>query len=87
MASTSLINSLTFTSRTPTLHYLTRGTPTTSLRFAISHRSFTTRRISSPSPVLCKAVSVQSQTNLDGLNIADDVTQVRFISLLFLFLR
>ncbi|KAK2380472.1 cysteine synthase [Trifolium repens] len=76
MASTSLINSLTFTSRTPTLHYLTRGTSTTSLRFAISHRSFTTRRISSPSPVLCKAVSVQSQTNLDGLNIADDVTQL-----------
>ncbi|PNX66124.1 cysteine synthase chloroplastic chromoplastic-like, partial [Trifolium pratense] len=72
MASSSLINSLTFTSRTPTLNYLTRRTPTTSLRFA----TFSTRRISSPSPVLCKAVSVQSQTAIDGLNIADDVTQL-----------
>jgi len=82
MASTSLINSLTFTSRTPTLHYLTRSTPTSSLRFAISPRSISTR-ISSP--VLCKAVSVNSQTAIEGLNIAEDVTQVCFTLLFLLF--
>lgn len=90
MASTSIINSLTCASRTPsTLHYLTR-TPTTSSRFGINHCSIQlSTRFSSltTSPVLCKAVSVESQTKIDGLNIADDVTQVLFTLLISFALR
>lgn len=34
---------------------------------------------SSPAFVVCKAVSVQSETEIEGLNIAEDVTQVKMI--------
>ncbi|KAJ1382456.1 Tryptophan synthase beta subunit-like PLP-dependent enzyme [Sesbania bispinosa] len=78
MASASLINSLTCSSRAPTLHYLTRTTiTTTSLRLGNGHclRPLSTR-ISSTSPVVCKAVSVKTPTEIEGLNIAEDVTQL-----------
>ncbi|KAJ1396468.1 Tryptophan synthase beta subunit-like PLP-dependent enzyme [Sesbania bispinosa] len=78
MASASLINSLTCSSRAPTLHCLTRTTiTTTSLRLGNAHclRPLSTR-ISSTSPVVCKAVSVKTPTEIEGLNIAEDVTQL-----------
>ena len=82
-SSASLINSLTCSSPAPTQHCFafTRTTATataTSLRQFNSHRPppLTTRISSSPSTVVCKAVSVKPQTETEGLNIADDVTQV-----------
>ncbi|XP_027347303.1 cysteine synthase, chloroplastic/chromoplastic-like isoform X1 [Abrus precatorius] len=78
MASASLINSLTCSSRAPTQYSLAfTTTPATLLRFANSHcvRPLVTR-ISSPSHVVCKAVSVRPQTEIDGLNIAEDVSQL-----------
>jgi len=82
-SSASLINSLTCSSPAPTQHCFafTRTTATataTSLRQFNSHRPppLTTRISSSPSTVVCKAVSVKPQTETEGLNIADDVTQL-----------
>ncbi|KAK7319803.1 hypothetical protein RJT34_04529 [Clitoria ternatea] len=79
MASASLINSLTSSSRVSTLHHsFARATTTaTSLRLGNTHclRPLTTR-ISSPSRVVCEAVSVKPQTEIEGLNIAEDVTQL-----------
>jgi len=80
MASASLINSLTCSSRAPTQHCstFTRTTAATSLRQFNSHcRRPLATRISPPSTVVCKAVSVKPQTEIEGLNIAEDVTQVR----------
>lgn len=34
---------------------------------------------------VCKAVSVAAETEVEGLNIADDVTQVRLLLALYLF--
>uniref|UniRef100_I1KLU7 Cysteine synthase n=1 Tax=Glycine max TaxID=3847 RepID=I1KLU7_SOYBN len=79
MASASLINSLTCSSRAPTQHCstFTRTTAATSLRQFNSHcRRPLATRISPPSTVVCKAVSVKPQTEIEGLNIAEDVTQL-----------
>nr|ACU19896.1 unknown [Glycine max] len=79
MASASLINSLTCSSRAPTQHCstFTRTTAATSLRQFNSHcRRPLASRISPPSTVVCKAVSVKPQTEIEGLNIAEDVTQL-----------
>ncbi|KAE9613571.1 hypothetical protein Lal_00016046 [Lupinus albus] len=81
MAATSLINSLTSSSRVPTDFSLLRTITTTkSLRLWNNHscRPLTTTsiRVFSPSSVVCKAVSVNSQTEVEGLNIAEDVTQL-----------
>ncbi|KAG5010708.1 hypothetical protein JHK87_019223 [Glycine soja] len=79
MASASLINSLTCSSRAPTQHCstFTRTTAATSLRQFNSHcRRPLAMRISPPSTVVCKAVSVKPQTEIEGLNIAEDVTQL-----------
>ncbi|KAK7400674.1 hypothetical protein VNO78_11928 [Psophocarpus tetragonolobus] len=75
MASASLINSLTCSSRVPTQLCFTRSSTATSLKpwNTLSRRPLATR-ISSP--VVCKAVSVKPQTEIEGLNIADDVTQL-----------
>ncbi|XP_061373447.1 cysteine synthase, chloroplastic/chromoplastic [Gastrolobium bilobum] len=79
MASASLINSLTCSSRASIRYCLTRTTitTTTSLRLGNDQclRPLTTR-VSSTSPVVCKAVSVKPQTEIEGLNIAEDVTQL-----------
>ncbi|OIW10153.1 hypothetical protein TanjilG_27904 [Lupinus angustifolius] len=79
MAATSLINSLSCSSRVPTEFSLHRTT-TKSLRLWNNHssRSLTTTSItvSSPSSVVCKAVSVNPKTDVEGLNIAEDVTQL-----------
>ncbi|CAL0312092.1 unnamed protein product [Lupinus luteus] len=82
MAATSLINSLSCSSRVPTQFSLLRTTTTTtkSLRLWNNHssRPFTTTsiRVFSPSSVVCKAVSVNPKTDVEGLNIAEDVTQL-----------
>ncbi|WVZ24272.1 hypothetical protein V8G54_002816 [Vigna mungo] len=77
MASASFVNSFTCSSRAPTLHPFTTVSTATSLRPG-NGRSSTplVTRISSPSPVVCKAVSVKPQTEIEGLNIAEDVTQL-----------
>ncbi|CAL0331354.1 unnamed protein product [Lupinus luteus] len=73
MPSVSLFNSFTSSSRAPTAFSLPRPTPTTSLKpFIIT----TTERVSSTSSFVCKAVSVKPQTEVEGLNIAQDVTQL-----------
>ncbi|XP_057416620.1 cysteine synthase, chloroplastic/chromoplastic [Lotus japonicus] len=80
MASASLFNSLTCSSRAPALHCFARNrTAATSLRFGnllCTRPLSTTTRVSSPSSVVCKAVSVKPPTEIEGLNIADDVTQL-----------
>jgi len=77
MTSASFVNSFTCSSRAPTLHPFTTVSTATSLRpgNGRSSRPLVTR-ISSPSLVVCKAVSVKPQTEIEGLNIAEDVTQV-----------
>ncbi|CAJ1939318.1 unnamed protein product [Sphenostylis stenocarpa] len=77
MASASFVNSFTCSSRAPVLHSFANVSNATSLRPGNSHcsRPLATR-ISSPSPVVCKAVSVKPQTEIEGLNIAEDVTQL-----------
>ncbi|KAK7362716.1 hypothetical protein VNO77_04837 [Canavalia gladiata] len=78
MVSVSLINSLTCSLRSPTQHRLALITnPTTSLRLGNNHfsRPLATR-ISSTSPFVCKAVAVKPPTEIDGLNIAEDVSQL-----------
>ncbi|KAL9325303.1 hypothetical protein ACSQ67_005948 [Phaseolus vulgaris] len=77
MASASFVNSFTCSSRAPTLHSFTTVSTANSLRPASGRcsRPLVTR-ISSPSPVFCKAVSVKPQTEIEGLNIAEDVTQL-----------
>ncbi|KAK7252086.1 hypothetical protein RIF29_35800 [Crotalaria pallida] len=75
----SLINSFTCSSssRAPTEFSFSR-TPTTSLRLWTNHSSTpSTSRLSSSFPSLvCKAVSLQPQTEIEALNIAEDVTQL-----------
>ncbi|TKY59152.1 Cysteine synthase [Spatholobus suberectus] len=80
MASASLINSLTCSPRASAQQCFTRTTPTST---ATSPRPWNSRcsrplatRISPPSPLVCKAVSVKPQTEIEGLNIAEDVTQL-----------
>ncbi|KAI4324373.1 hypothetical protein L6164_023918 [Bauhinia variegata] len=81
-ASASLIKSLTclcktkqeLSSRVPTHCW---SGHTTSLRHgSYSTRSWSRVRLSSPSSFVCKAVSVKPQTEIEGLNIAEDVTQL-----------
>ncbi|KAF1861500.1 hypothetical protein Lal_00025846 [Lupinus albus] len=76
MASASLFNSFTFSSRDPTEFSLPRATPTSSLRPLITTTKTTAKRVSSNSSFVCKAVSVKPQTEIEGLNIAQDVTQL-----------
>ncbi|OIW21970.1 hypothetical protein TanjilG_18290 [Lupinus angustifolius] len=76
MASTSLFNSFTCSSRAPTEFSLPRATPTTSLIPLITRTKTTAKRVSSTSSLVCKAVSVKPQTEVEGLNIAQDVTQL-----------
>ncbi|KAJ7980634.1 Cysteine synthase [Quillaja saponaria] len=82
MASAFLINSLmsslfnskqelpTYSSLAPRRY---RIGSTTSLRFKHQRGS---ERVSSASSIVCKAVSVKPQTEIEGLNIADNVTQL-----------
>ena len=48
--------------------------PATSLR--LRNKNCASRRLSSGCSVVCKAVSVKPPTEIEGLNIAEDVTQV-----------
>ncbi|KAE8077072.1 hypothetical protein FH972_015675 [Carpinus fangiana] len=48
--------------------------PTTSLR--LRNKNCASRRLSSGCSVVCKAVSVKPPTEIEGLNIAEDVTQL-----------
>ncbi|RDX86302.1 hypothetical protein CR513_32374 [Mucuna pruriens] len=78
MASASLINSLTCSSRASTHCFTHSAIPiATSLRPGNSHGSRPlVPRISSPQSLVCKAISVKPHTEIEGLNIADDVTQL-----------
>ncbi|XP_057749572.1 cysteine synthase, chloroplastic/chromoplastic [Arachis stenosperma] len=82
-SSASLFNSLTCPSRSPLRNSLTRTAATpTFLRLASSPFFSTSTSLSSSSSssssssVICKAVSVKPQTGIEGLNIAEDVTQL-----------
>ncbi|XP_059434037.1 cysteine synthase, chloroplastic/chromoplastic [Corylus avellana] len=81
--SASLINPLTsslcnskselFADSSRTLKQSWVGTPT-SLR--LRNKNCASRRLSSGCSVVCKAVSVKPPTEIEGLNIAEDVTQL-----------
>ncbi|XP_015956574.1 cysteine synthase, chloroplastic/chromoplastic [Arachis duranensis] len=81
-SSASLFNSLTCPSRSPLRYSLTRtaATPTflrpASSPFFSTSTSLSSSSSSSSSSVICKAVSVKPQTGIEGLNIAEDVTQL-----------
>ncbi|KAB1214316.1 Cysteine synthase, chloroplastic/chromoplastic [Morella rubra] len=78
-ASASLINPLTsskselFTDSSRTLKHALVGSAT-SLRLRSKNRA--ARRLYSGCSVVCKAVSVKPPTEIEGLNIAEDVTQL-----------
>ncbi|KAL5576303.1 hypothetical protein UlMin_018002 [Ulmus minor] len=78
MASASLITPLTSSSLRTTKSELSTVSSLSSKQVSLAFisKKLKSRKLFSASSVVCKAVSVKPQTEVEGLNIADDVTQL-----------
>ncbi|KAL5574760.1 hypothetical protein UlMin_016459 [Ulmus minor] len=78
MASGSLITPLTSSSLRTTKSELSTVSSLSSKQVSLAFisKKLKSRKLFSASSVVCKAVSVKPQTEVEGLNIADDVTQL-----------
>ncbi|KAL5576297.1 hypothetical protein UlMin_017996 [Ulmus minor] len=78
MASASLINHLTSSSLRTTKSEVSTVSSFSPNQVSLASvaKKLQSRKLFSASSVVCKAVSVKPQTEVEGLNIADDVTQL-----------